>query len=225
MPGHTRILVTRFGGPDVLEVIAEPPPEPKRGEVRLRMVAAIGPTILPSGFEAMSATNVLGPLLLTRLLSDELEASCGLVLHAIARFRKAIDGHDLRSTGRHRKTTAFDRTKTCNRIVAGALARRSAGRFASVAFDPTYVIDASDPTLAERWPKGATTVLVAKHPSVAGEPIADLMLSGPERRHELDGALYRWDRRVARPDPAMQDEALGAALWGRVVDLTGPDPS
>jgi len=37
---HTRIIVTRYGGPDVLQVIEEECPEPKRGEVRVRMLAA-----------------------------------------------------------------------------------------------------------------------------------------------------------------------------------------
>src|SRR5499433_3331041 len=37
---HTRIVVTRYGGPDALEVIEEECPEPKRGEVRVKVFAA-----------------------------------------------------------------------------------------------------------------------------------------------------------------------------------------
>jgi NADPH2:quinone reductase len=37
---HTRIVVTHYGGPDALRVVEEECPEPKRGEVRLRMLAA-----------------------------------------------------------------------------------------------------------------------------------------------------------------------------------------
>jgi len=37
---HTRIIVTRYGGPDALQVIEEDCPEPKRGEVRVRVLAA-----------------------------------------------------------------------------------------------------------------------------------------------------------------------------------------
>src|SRR4026207_339882 len=37
---HTRIIVTRYGGPDALQVIEEERPEPKRGEVRVRVLAA-----------------------------------------------------------------------------------------------------------------------------------------------------------------------------------------
>jgi NADPH2:quinone reductase len=37
---HTRIVVTRYGGPDALEVLEEECPEPKRGEVRVRVLAA-----------------------------------------------------------------------------------------------------------------------------------------------------------------------------------------
>ena len=40
MPRHRRILVTRYGGPDALQLVEEECPEPKRGEVRVRMLAA-----------------------------------------------------------------------------------------------------------------------------------------------------------------------------------------
>ena len=37
---HRRIIVTRYGGPDSLEVLEEECPEPKDGEVRVRVLAA-----------------------------------------------------------------------------------------------------------------------------------------------------------------------------------------
>lgn len=37
---HTRIIVTHYGGPDALQVIEEECPEPKNGEVRVRVLAA-----------------------------------------------------------------------------------------------------------------------------------------------------------------------------------------
>jgi NADPH:quinone reductase-like Zn-dependent oxidoreductase len=37
---HTRIIVTHYGGPDALQVVEEACPEPKRGEVRVRVLAA-----------------------------------------------------------------------------------------------------------------------------------------------------------------------------------------
>jgi len=37
---HTRIIVDRYGGPDVLRVVEEERPEPKGGEVRVRVLAA-----------------------------------------------------------------------------------------------------------------------------------------------------------------------------------------
>ncbi len=37
---HTRIVVTHYGGPDSLQVVEEECPEPKAGEVRVRVVAA-----------------------------------------------------------------------------------------------------------------------------------------------------------------------------------------
>ncbi len=37
---HKRVIVTHYGGPDALQVIEEECPEPKRGEVRVRVLAA-----------------------------------------------------------------------------------------------------------------------------------------------------------------------------------------
>ena len=37
---HTRVVVTHYGGPDALRVIEEECPEPKHGEVRVRVLAA-----------------------------------------------------------------------------------------------------------------------------------------------------------------------------------------
>jgi NADPH:quinone reductase len=37
---HQRVVVTRYGGPDALRLIEETCPEPKRGEVRVRVIAA-----------------------------------------------------------------------------------------------------------------------------------------------------------------------------------------
>ena len=37
---HTRIIVTHYGGSDALQVIEEECPEPKHGEVRVRVLAA-----------------------------------------------------------------------------------------------------------------------------------------------------------------------------------------
>jgi NADPH2:quinone reductase len=37
---HTRIIVTHYGGPDALRVVDEECPEPKQGEVRVRMLTA-----------------------------------------------------------------------------------------------------------------------------------------------------------------------------------------
>jgi NADPH2:quinone reductase len=37
---HTRVIVTRYGGPDVLQVVQEDCPEPERGEVRVKVLAA-----------------------------------------------------------------------------------------------------------------------------------------------------------------------------------------
>ena len=74
---------------------------------------------MPSGHEVMFATNVLGPFLFTNLLIDRLQQSNGIVVHVVAPFHGAIDWEDLESLEVRRPMKAFNRTKECNRIVAG----------------------------------------------------------------------------------------------------------
>ena len=189
-----------------------------------------GPTILPSGHEVMFATNVMGPFLFTQLLLERMEQSDGLVLHVIALWYKEIDWDDLESIRNHRTMTAYERTKTMHRMIAAELARRYAGRISSVAFDPTFIIDKTDPELKKRWPTGfmgffwkVMTLFFAKPPDVSGEPIADLMLSFKDRS-KINGALFKLDKRIEKPDKAMNDEILGKRLWDGLVLLTGLMP-
>jgi NAD(P)-dependent dehydrogenase (short-subunit alcohol dehydrogenase family) len=195
----------------------------------LSVVALVqdGPNILPSGHELMFATNVMGPFLFTQLLVERMEQSDGLVLHVINTSKREIDWDDLESIKNHKTTPAYERTKVFHRVIAGELARRYAGRISSVAFDPTFIIDKSDPELAKRWPSGflgffwkTLTLLFAKPPAVAGEPIADLMLSHRDRS-AINGALFKLDKRVEKPDEAMNDKVLGKRLWDELVLLTG----
>ena len=114
-----------------------------------------------------------------------------------------------------------------HRVIAAELARRYAGRISSVAFNPTFIIDKTDPELKKRWPTGfmglfwkILTLLIAKPPEVAGEPVANLMLLHKDRS-AINGALFKLDKRVEKPDKAMNDEALGKRLWDELVLLTG----
>lgn len=195
----------------------------------LSVVALVqdGPNILPSGHELMFATNVMGPFLFTQLLVERMEQSDGLVLHVINSSSGEIDWDDLESIRNHKTTVAYERTKICHRVIAGELARRYAGTISSVAFDPTFIIDKTDPELEKRWPSGfmgffwkTLTILFAKPPEVAGEPMAELMLSVRDR-DAINGALFKLDKRVVKPDKAMNDEVLGERLWDELVLLTG----
>ena len=186
-----------------------------------------GPNMLPNGHEVMFATNVMGPFLFTQLLLERMETADGMVLHVIAPFTKDIDWDDLESLKDHKTNIAYERTKTMHRVIAGEMARRYAGKICSVAFDPAFIIDKNDPELEKRWPSGfmgffwkVMTLLFAKPPSVAGEPIANLMLSYPDRS-AINGAMFKLDKRVKKPDKAMNDEASGKRLWDELVIRTG----
>jgi len=186
-----------------------------------------GPHILPSGHELMFAANVMGPFLFTQLLLERMQQSDGLVLHVIAPFYKEIEWDDLESIKNHKTEPAYHRTKTCNRAIAAELARRYAGKISSVAFNPSFIIDKTDPELKKRWPSGfmgffwkVMTLLIAKPPAVAGDPIANLMFSYKDRS-AINGALFKLDKLVKKPDKAMNDEVLGKRLWDELVLLTG----
>ncbi len=203
---------------------------PKIHGLILSAVALVqtGPNILPSGHELMFATNVLGPFLFTQQLIERMEQSDGMVLHVINMANKEIDWDDLESIRNHRPMTAYERTKTMHRVIAAELARRYAGRVSSVAFNPGFIFDKSDPELTKRWLSVGLTgyfyriiaVFIAKPPVVAGEPIANLMLSHKDRS-AINGALFKLDKRVEKPDKAMNDEVLGKRLWDELVRLTG----
>jgi NAD(P)-dependent dehydrogenase (short-subunit alcohol dehydrogenase family) len=185
-----------------------------------------GPNILSNGHELMFATNVIGPYLFIQLLMERLQQSNAIILHVIAPFNKELDWDDLESIKKHKPMVAFNRTKTCNRIFAGELARKYAGKISSVAFDPTYVIDKTDPDLHKRWPSGlrgffwkVMTLLFAKPPSVAGEPIATLILDCKDR-NAINGTMFKLEECVEKPDIAMFDKVLGKQFWDTLAHMT-----
>jgi hypothetical protein len=55
---------------------------------------------------------------------------------------------------------------------------------------------------------------------IAGEPIADLILSHQDRG-AINGSLFKLNRRIDKPDKAMNDLVLGKRLWDELVLLTG----
>ncbi len=185
-----------------------------------------GPNIMSSGHELMFATSVIGPFLFTQLLLERMQQSYGMVLQVIAPFYKEIDWDDLESIRNHKNVIAYNRAKTCERVIAAELARRYAGKISSVAFNPTFIIDKSDLELKKRWPKGffgsiwwIFALLFSKPPAVAGEPIADLMLSYRDRS-SINGTLFKLDKHVEKPDKAMNNEVLGKRLWDELSLLT-----
>ncbi len=182
------------------------------------------PKVLPNGHEVRFATNVIGPFLFTRLLLDRLQQADGLVLQVTAPWYKKIDWDDLESIN-HNAMTAYEIAKTMQRAIAAELARRYAGKIPSVAFNPYFIMDKSQPEQLKRWPIfwRVLAVFLAKAPAAAGEPIADLMLSYRDRA-AINGAYFKLSKRIAKPDKAMNDEVLGKRLWDELVLLTGLTP-
>jgi len=180
------------------------------------------PKILPNGHEVRFATNVLGPFLFTQLLLDKMQQADGMVLQVTAPWYKEIDWDDLESVN-HKAMTAYEIAKTMQRAIAAELARRYAGKISSVAFNPFFIMDKSQPEQLKRWPIfwRVLAVFLAKPPAVAGEAIADLMLSYRDRA-AINGAYFKLSKRIEKPDKAMNDEVLGKRLWDELVLLTDP---
>jgi len=186
-----------------------------------------GPNILPNSHEYMFATSVIGPFLFTQLLLKKIEQSNGLVFQVIATHYNEIDWNDLESIRNHKPMVAYNRAKTCERVIVGELARRYSGKISSLAFNPSFIIDKSDPELKKRWAKGfvgfiwwVAALIFSKPPSVAGEPIADIILSNQNRKN-INGALFKLNRLIDKPDKSMNDEVLGKRLWNELVRIIG----
>lgn len=192
-------------------------------------IAQGGPTILPDGNELMFSTNVLGQFRLAELLRPSIEAVHGFVVHVVAPFQRDLDWDDLQSKRNHRTMEAYERSKTCHRIIAGEMAHRHGDKLISIAFDPGFVIDRNDPDLRKRWPSGLTGLLwrlyaaiAAKRPSVSGEALADL-LTRPSNGNTMNGAYFELATRRAKPDPSMNDREHGPRLWAYLENLAFPD--
>ncbi len=63
------------------------------------------------------------------------------------------------------------------------------------------------------------TIFVAKPPAIAGEPIAELILSHGDRS-AINGALFKLYKRIFKPEKAMNDEISGSRLWEELVKKT-----
>jgi len=188
------------------------------------LIGENAPKILSNGHELRFATNVMGPFLFTQLLLDRLQQADGLVLQVTAPWYKKIDWDDLESI-KHKAMTAYEIAKTMQRAIAAELARRYAGKISSVAFNPYFIMDKSKPEQLKRWPIfwRVLAVFLAKPPAVAGEAIADLMLSYRDRA-AINGAYFKLSKRIEKPDKAMNDEVLGKRLWDELVLITGLTP-
>ena len=188
-----------------------------------------GPTILEDGNEFMFSTNVLGQFRLSELLRPAIEAAHGIIAHVVAPFHRDIDWEDLQSIQNHKSMEAYERSKTCHRIMAQEMSRRYGDTFTTFAFDPGFAINRNDPELRKRWPSGWTGLLwrayalvAAKPPSIAGYALADLV-SGSRHHDDLNGAYYRLGVRSKKPGPSMNDPVAGSRLWDALEKLSFPE--
>jgi NAD(P)-dependent dehydrogenase (short-subunit alcohol dehydrogenase family) len=175
-------------------------------------------TVTADGFEAMFATNVLGPFLLTNLLLDRLRAAGSarvLVLSAPSTVK--LDFDDLQAERRFRSLTAFGATKAADLVFTFELAQRLDASGTTVnAVHPGLVrtrLMRQSPA-ALRW----ATWLVSAAPARAAAAIVPLALS--PRYEGLTGRFFKAGREVKAP-PYTRDPEVARRLWHVCDALTG----
>ena len=166
------------------------------------------------GFEAMLATNYLGPFLLTNLLRDSLVGR-GRVITVSAPSSTRVDMKRLMDKKTFSALETFGATKAANLLFTFELARRAKRwEVRANACHPGLV--RSD-LMREAWaPIRVVTRIVSGPPDRAAEDLADLATSPA---HEgTTGWLFKGTKRLDPPKSTTDQEAQ-SALWKRTAEL------
>ena len=170
------------------------------------------------GLEAMFATNLLAPYLLTNLLIARLQASApARILTLSAPSTVRLDFDDLQGERRFRSLNAFGASKAADLLFTFELARRLEGSGVTA--------NAVHPGLARtglmrqavaplRW----VTWIVSRPPERVAADIAPLVLE--ERFGEQSGRFFKGGREIDPPDYTRDPEAA-RRLWEHAAALTG----
>ena len=170
------------------------------------------------GFEAMLATNHLGPFLLTNLLRDQLVGR-GRVITVTAPSSTRVDIDQLMDKTRFRAFDTFGATKAANLLFTFELARR-AKRW-EVRANASHPGLVRSELMREAWaPIRVMTRLVSKSPDRAAEDLADLAMSPA---HEgTTGWFFKGIKRIDPPKSTLDQQAQ-ASLWKRTAELVELD--
>lgn len=166
------------------------------------------------GFEAMLATNHLGPFLLTNLLRDQL-AGRGRVINVTAPSSTRIDIDQLLDKTKFRALDTFGATKAANLMFTFELARRAKRwEVRANACHPGLV---RSELMRDAWaPIRVVTRLLSKPPDQAAEDLADLAISPA---HEgTTGWFFKGIKRIEPPKSTLDQQAQGN-LWKRTAEL------
>jgi NAD(P)-dependent dehydrogenase (short-subunit alcohol dehydrogenase family) len=168
----------------------------------------------PEGFEAMFATNYLGPFLLTNLLRDTLVGR-GRVISVTAPSSSRVVIEQLLSKQQFRPLRTFGATKAANLLFTFELARRAKRWEVRVnACHPGLV--RSELMRESAAPIRLITRLVSRPPGRAAEDLADLAISPA---HEgTTGWFFKGTRHIEPPQSTL-DAAAQGALWKRTAEL------
>jgi retinol dehydrogenase 14 len=169
------------------------------------------------GLEAMFATNVAAPFLLTNLVLPLLARGQGRVLVLSAPSTTRIDFDDLQAKRQFRSLTAFGATKAAGLAFTFELARRVAATGVTANAVHPGVVRTSlmrEAPAPVRW----ASWLVSRTPERATADIAPLITSPAYAG--TSGRFYKSGRQID-PPRSTTDPATGRRLWAACAELTG----
>jgi retinol dehydrogenase 12 len=175
------------------------------------------------GYELTVAVNHLAPFLLTNLLLERLRASAPsrIVTVSSQSHRGArVDPTDMVGRQDWSPLKAYGRSKLCNILFTRALARRLAGSGVMAACLHPGVVATGIGNNAGRFTSLGWRVVRPFLISAEQGAATSLYLATTADPASFHGA-YVINSRLARPDPAALDDALGERLWHESARLVG----
>ncbi len=171
------------------------------------------------GFETMFAVNYLAPFLLTNLLLPAVTASAPARIYAVTAppYGTQLDFDDLQSTRDFKPLRAFERSKLCDLLFVGELARRIEGTGATVnGYYPGLM--RTDLMREGGLPYRLVLGILGATPSSIARKLVGALTS--PRVASLNGTLLKGDAQNEM-SPYARNSRVQRQLWDATLPLVG----
>jgi retinol dehydrogenase-12 len=171
------------------------------------------------GFETMFAVNYLAPFLLTNLLLPTITASAPARIFVVTfpTYSRQLDFDDVQSARTFNPALAYERSKLCDLLFVGELARRLEGTGATVnGYYP--VLLRTDLMREASVPRRAIHAILGDSPNTVARRLVEALTS-PRVAH-LNGALLKGDAQH-ETSPYMRNSRVQRQLWDATLPLVG----